>query len=371
VPNHVTSVITLSGDENRIKAMLEAIQNDEVGVGSVDFNKILPMPESLHMTSGSIEDSAIAVYISAVNPINEEFEGVQKKDVAEFREMLRKLPVLPHKIDILMPENEAINLAENKYRESVKYLVDEGEKYVSNLVKYGASTWYDWATGNWGTKWNAYGYDNGVEMEDGKLKFLTAWAAPHPVIQKLSEMYPDIKFEHEWADEDIGNNCGRYVYYDGERIEEYFPESQKDCLEFAANVMDASLEEDYSMYLNATETGYINIEYDDEYELIEVAGHTALFINERITDADIPKGMYCYHLRGSDSADFFALEKSVAVNHTGSIVTKEPIDLKSKGYIVLDEDSSPNFLGENMSLYEFREYNPDQTEDLSMGMQEV
>ena len=371
MPNHVTSVITLSGDESRINSMLEAIKNDEVGVGSVDFNKILPMPESLHMTSGSIEDSAIAIYISAVNPINEEFEGVKKKDVGEFREMLRKLPVLPHKIDILMPENEAINLAENKYRESVKYLVDQGEKYVSNLVKYGASTWYDWASCNWGTKWNAYGYDNGVEMEDDKLRFLTAWGAPHLVIQKLSEMYPDIKFEHEWADEDIGSNCGRYVYYDGERIEEYYPESQKDCLEFAANVMDASLEEDYSMYLNAAETGYINIEYDDEYELIEVAGHTALFINERITDADIPKGMYCYHLRGSDSADFFALEKSVAVNHTGSIVTKEPIDLKSKGYIVLDEDSSPNFLGENMSLYEFREYNPDQTEDLSMGMQEV
>lgn len=295
MPNHVTSVITLSGDESRIKAMLEQIKNDEYGLGSVDFNKILPMPE--------------AVYCGPL--------GMREKEL------------------------------------------------------HGKNNWYDWRITNWGTKWNSYGYNEEYETEDDKLQFLTAWGAPHPVIQKLSEMYPDIKFEHEWADEDIGNNCGRYVYYDGERIEEYFPESQKDCLEFAANVMDASLEEDYSMYLNATETGYINIEYDDEYELIEVAGHTALFTNERITDADIPKGMYCYHLRGSDSADFYALEKSVAVNHTGSIVTKEPIDFKSKGYIVLDEDSSPNFLGENMSLYEFREYNPDQTEELSMGMQEA
>jgi hypothetical protein len=81
--------------------------------------------------------------------------------------------------------------------------------------------------------------------------------------------------------------------------------------------------------------------------------------------------MYCYHLRHNDNGEFFTIEKNVAVNHSGSIVTKEPIDLKSKGYIVLDEDSSPNFLGENMSLYMFREYDPGQTEELSMGMQEV
>ena len=37
MPNHVTSVITLSGDESRIKAMLEAIKTNEYGVGSVDF----------------------------------------------------------------------------------------------------------------------------------------------------------------------------------------------------------------------------------------------------------------------------------------------------------------------------------------------
>ena len=135
--------------------------------------------------------------------------------------------------------------------------------------------------------------------------------------------------------------------------------------------MDVNLEEDYALYLNASETEYINIEYDDEYELIEVAGHTALFTNDRITDTDIPKGMYCYHLRHNDNGEFFTIEKNVAVNHGGSIVTKEPIDLKSKGYIVLDEDSSTNFLGENMSLYMFREYDPGQTEELSMGMQEV
>lgn len=205
--------------------MLEAIQNDKYGIGSVDFEKILPIPENIY----------------------------------------------------------------------------RGDLGPDERAEYGSDNWYDWCIANWGTKWNSYGYPEDHKYNnDGKLRFLTAWSAPHPIMEKLSEMYPDIKLEHEWADEDIGMNCGRYVYYDGERIEEYFPESQKDRLEFAARIMDVSLEEDYSLYLNASETGYVNIEYDDEYELVEVADQTALFTNDSITDADIPKGMYCYHLRHDD-----------------------------------------------------------------------
>lgn len=295
MPNHVTNVISFSGDKSRISAMLKEIQNDEHGIGSVDFEKILPMPDTVY--NGSL--------------------GIREKEL------------------------------------------------------YGENNWYDWRIGNWGTKWNSYGYTENTTFQDGKIKFLTAWSAPHPILQKLSEMFPDIKIEHEWADEDIGMNCGRYVYYDGERVEEYFPESQKECLEFSAKVMDVSLEEDYALYLNASETGYVNIEYDDEYELVEIEDLPALFTNERITDADIPKGMYCYNLRHDDNGNFCAIEKNVTVNHAGSIITKEPIELGEQGYISLNQDNSPNFLGENMSIYMFREYDPEQSEEMSMGMTEV
>ena len=295
MPNHVTNVVSFSGDKSRISAMQKEIQNDEHGIGSVDFEKILPMPDTVY--NGSL--------------------GIRERDL------------------------------------------------------YGENNWYDWRLGNWGTKWNSYGYTENTTFQDDKIKFLTAWSAPHPILQKLSEMYPDVKMKHEWADEDIGMNCGRYVYYDGERVEEYFPESQKECLEFAAKVMDVSLEEDYALYLNASETGYVNIEYDDEYELVEIEDLPALFTNERITDADIPKGMYCYHIRHDDNGNFCAIEKNVSVNHAGSIITKEPIDLGKQGYISLNQDNIPNFLGENMSIYMFREYDPDQSEEMSMGMTEV
>ena len=48
-----------------------------------------------------------------------------------------------------------------------------------------------------------------MDYQDGDaLNFLTAWSAPHPVMEKLAEMFPDVGIEHEWADEDIGySNC--------------------------------------------------------------------------------------------------------------------------------------------------------------------
>lgn len=42
MPNHVENIIALKGDERKIREMLEAIKNDDYGLGTVDFNKIIP-----------------------------------------------------------------------------------------------------------------------------------------------------------------------------------------------------------------------------------------------------------------------------------------------------------------------------------------
>ena len=76
------------------------------------------------------------------------------------------------------------------------------------------------------------------------MKFWTAWNAPHPVIEKLSEMFPDIEIVHEWADEDLGMNCGRRSYFQGERTEEYVPESERERMEFACNLWNCPLDEE-------------------------------------------------------------------------------------------------------------------------------
>lgn len=184
------------------------------------------------------------------------------------------------------------------------------------------------------------------------LYFQTAWSAPHPVLEKLSEMFPDVKLEHEWADEDIGQNCGRCSYQNGEIIDGYVPESEKEAIEFACKMWEYD-PADMDLRLNDEGTKYINIE-NEEYQQIELLGKPALFTNDRLTDVNIPQGLYCYHLRHSDDGDrFCSVEPKVGVNHGGSVITKEPLDFGENGYISFTEDTEPNFTSEEQTLREF------------------
>lgn len=237
MPNHVTNILTLSGDENQINELLERIKNDKFGIGTISFNKIIPMPESLNIEAGSCENNSISIYLSAINPINEDYPGVEKIKADEFAELFNCIKKsVRFSPEILLPLNEAKGkVLSNK---GIEDMMDMGRKYVNNLLEYSAATWYDWRIDNWGTKWDAYGYMDDFEYDgSGNLEFCTAWSAPHKVIEKLSEMFPDIEIEHKWADEDIGYNCGRYTYENGELIGEYFPESEDDSIIFASEVM--------------------------------------------------------------------------------------------------------------------------------------
>ena len=64
-----------------------------------------------------------------------------------------------------------------------------GDKERAECEKDGRPNWYDWNIENWGTKWGAY--DGQIVAEKKKLiacTFLTAWAPPEPIFEKLEEM---------------------------------------------------------------------------------------------------------------------------------------------------------------------------------------
>lgn len=350
MPNHIENIITLKGDKQQIDAMLNKIKSDEYGAGTIDFNKIIPMPESLNIEAGSRTDKGLKLY--------KEFIGECLLDRKE--------------TDVLKVTEKALAEAEKAFlnrRTDVK--PDEwklGKAAWNNIQKYGAPTWYEWCINNWGTKWNAYGYDKNSDYSSEKsLRFQTAWSAPQPVIERLSAMYPDVTFEQEFADEDLGANCGRKCYRNGECTESYYPESLKDGIEFACRVWDYD-PADLDFALNKTGTEYINVEVE-EYELIELFGKPALFTNERLSDEDIPKGLFCYQLREGDDGRFSSIERKVAVNHGGSVITDEPIEFDKRGFIIFAEATEPNFTGENITLGKYMrgEFEQDEDEELQFG----
>ena len=367
MPNHVMNRITLDCSEERAKEIMNAVQYDpdtddeeNTGCGTLDFNKLIPMPPSLMIEAGSSTEQGIEIYLTAVNPDTPDYD-LPKMTAGEFERLLKDLNA-ERRFTLYKPR-----LSEEEIRNYTRYssfgkLADIGKQAINNLLNYGATTWYDWCIKNWGTKWNSYDSWKG----DGQgFQFSTAWSAPHPVLEELSRRFPDVGISHEWADEDIGENCGRREYLRGECVYEFEPESRKEAIEFATKVWEDT-PEDYGLVLNASETDYIYT-HADRFDLVELFGKPALFTSDRLKTMDIPKGLYLSHVRGDDemSGGFATLEPKVLVNHFGSIVTKEPVDFGKKGFIEFTDDTEPHFTGRSVTFAEFMDERLSMSEDLA------
>lgn len=187
------------------------------------------------------------------------------------------------------------------------------------------------------------------------------------MLEKLAVLFPKVELEHEWADEDIGRNCGRYRYQNGERVEEWFPETEREAVVFACSVMGAAPEE-WGLALSAAGIGYIYLE-DEKFERIELLGKPALFTNARLTDADVPAELYCYHLRHNDDGSrFCSVEPRVGVNHGGSVLLREPLDFGKRGYLSFTAETEPNFIGTSETFADFlNEAAPQEVEEMTLG----
>ena len=226
MPNHVTNILTFSGQQESISGLLTNIQYDDKP-GTLDFNKIIPMPESLDMESGSITNDSIAAYLRAVDPDKPVYDDVEKLSYNDYMELYQKVT------------NSIGKLHSDRVSEITTELIQHGRQYVDNIKQYGCSDWYEWRINNWGTKWNSY---DGGFVGDNQIMFLTAWSRPEEIIQKLAEMHPDIHIEHLWADEDYGYNCGRAVYNGGCLTEQYIPDGgSEEADELADNVFSYDL----------------------------------------------------------------------------------------------------------------------------------
>ena len=367
MPNHVINRLEFDCTEERLKEILSSICYDDnaeaeaVGIGTVDFNKIIPMPQSLEIECGSRTDRGIDLYLTSINPFVTYF-GNEKMDNNTFLTLNERLNAqrffIRHNAYLTLEEIEK----HTKY-DSKEELIALGKKAIENLMNYGATTWYDWRIrgDTWNTKWNSYSpfYDGGKE-----LTFQTAWSAPHPIIEKLSSMYPDVTIKHSYANEDLWQSCGSQTYLGGEMIDYDYPETDTEQLETAASIWGNSLE-DYDLVMSASKTAYVNVE-NETYELVSVCGQPGLFSNGRLTENDIPLGLFLYHLRSDGNGVPCSVESRVTVNHGGSIVTSEPLELGTVGHILFDEEHLLDFMDEEISFGQFMNGDFESREDMNI-----
>lgn len=198
--NHVTNNIKFKGKEEDIIALRNAIRPDKTKENEdelslvIDFGKIIPMPPSLKIPSGSSTDNGLAII---------KFQKTGN----------------PNELSLMLswPWVKAEGIS--KVDELVKYLIESkradlvaGQQALDNIEKYGYKDWYDWSTAIWGTKWNAYSQ---TENSIDDISFHTAWSSPIPVIRNLSKMFPNVEITLRYADEDFGYNCGEITFAGG------------------------------------------------------------------------------------------------------------------------------------------------------------
>lgn len=197
--------------------MLLGVQNDEFGPGSISFNKIIPMPPELDMESSDRSKAGLQAY----------------QDFVAAYSLGRDLS----KEDLLHIPGKAEDAYLRRHSGIDRETWNLGRQAFQNIQKYGSPDWYDWCREHWNTKWDAGGYEEGMDYSQcDKLAFRTAWQEPAPVIQKLSEMFSDIEFTHQWAEEQMVVNCGTAKYKAGVQTECRQIEGYDEMMDFSVEV---------------------------------------------------------------------------------------------------------------------------------------
>lgn len=101
------------------------------------------------------------------------------------------------------------------------------------------------------------------------------------------------------------------------------------------------------MTINATEAMH--------WEVVEVFGKPALFVCLRVDRKTVPEGLYAYDIRHDDDCQGIACEiaRFIMVNHWGTVLMLEPLDLGDKGFLLMTEDDINYGVDECYSVYEF------------------
>ena len=186
MPNWVKNNVIIRGSKKNINRFKKVCLDKEVNGKEVpfSFDAVIHMPKALNIPESSDTKWGID-YIKGDN--------IKKAEIEK-------------------------RLGNDKKR--LKEIISQGKKALKNLEKYGYMTWYDWCIDNWGTKWDACDVSVNEDTNHVWLYFDTAWSTPFNVMQHIAQRF-HLEVSVDYADEDLGCNCGQYEFGDdGEIVNE-------------------------------------------------------------------------------------------------------------------------------------------------------
>ena len=196
--NYVTNIITFGTDPGAkaaFRRMLDVVRADGKGLGSISFEKLLPMPEYVRASMKPGQNGA-AYGAQSASP------NWEKKAVYPL--------------------------------------------------------WYTWSCENWGSKWDAVNFCPLDSEEDSDtMIFDTAWSPVPKVVEALSRRFPDQTVTYRWAEnENLGTNVGKTVLLNGTVISKQIPEDYtREAFEMSADILGLDLA-DYGLYLSQDGAAY-------------------------------------------------------------------------------------------------------------------
>lgn len=192
-----------------------------------DFNKIIPMPESLNIESSTIGTDMMQVLFGH----HENKFSALLSDVSRIQGRYKSFSI-----------------------EELRKHFELAMKYKNNLDKYGYTNWYEWSNAKWGTKWNA---SECASIGNNIFEFQTAWSGVPDLIEIIASKYQSIKIIYEYADEDTGSNTGRYDFFNGQVIETKIENGSREAYEMAFK-----LRPDSKQYYKLINNKYKYVEQD-------------------------------------------------------------------------------------------------------------
>lgn len=167
MPNFCVNVVTFGSKADLQKALTfssKGRQGEDDYI--LDLDKLIPMPKSLDIVSGSTSDSSYGAYCYLAG-----------KDTPERKRFLSTYENNKEPGETV--EQFLARVDGDEFMPSLAL----GKQIAENLRLYGVPTWFEWRIEHWGTKWNTWG---GALLEDG-IVFYTAWSCPVPALLELSK----------------------------------------------------------------------------------------------------------------------------------------------------------------------------------------